>query len=57
MVPYRSGQKCEAWHEVATTPLDEPEARIEVHMAWRKGENSGAVFAFLGSVRKVFKKK
>ena len=41
--------------EVATVPLDEPEARIEVHMAWRKGENSNAVLAFLDSVRRVFK--
>jgi DNA-binding transcriptional LysR family regulator len=42
--------------EVATVPLDEPEARIEVHMAWRKGENSSAVLAFLDSVRRVFKR-
>jgi DNA-binding transcriptional LysR family regulator len=42
--------------EVATVQLDEPEARIEVHMAWRKGENSSAVLAFLDSVRRVFKR-
>jgi DNA-binding transcriptional LysR family regulator len=42
--------------EVATVPLDEPEAKIEVHMAWRKGENSSAVLAFLDSVRRLFKR-
>lgn len=41
--------------EVATVPLDEPEARIEVHMAWRRGENSRAVLAFLDSARRLFK--
>lgn len=41
--------------EVATVPLDEPEAKIQVHMAWRRGENSSAVLAFLDSVRSVFK--
>jgi LysR family transcriptional regulator, benzoate and cis,cis-muconate-responsive activator of ben and cat genes len=35
-------------------PLDEPDATVEVHMAWRKSETSGAVLAFLESVRRVF---
>jgi DNA-binding transcriptional LysR family regulator len=43
--------------EVATIPLDEPGARIEVHMAWRKGESSTTVLAFLDTVRQVFRTK
>lgn len=42
--------------EVATVPLDEPDAKIDVHMAWRKGESSSTVLAFLDTVRKVFKR-
>lgn len=36
-------------------PLDEPSARIDVHMAWRKDEKSRAVFEFLDSARRVFR--
>lgn len=42
--------------EVAAIPLDEPDARIEVHMAWRKGESSPAVLTFLDSVRRELKR-
>lgn len=42
--------------EVAAIPLDEPEAWIEVHMAWRKEETSPAVLAFLDSARSVLKR-
>lgn len=38
----------------AAVPLEEPEAKLEVHMAWRKNEMSAAVLAFLDSVRRVF---
>jgi DNA-binding transcriptional LysR family regulator len=41
--------------EVAAVRLDEPEARIEVHMAWRKDESSRAVLAFLDSARSVLR--
>ena len=41
--------------EVAAIPLDEPDAGIEVHMAWRKGETSAAVLAFIDSARSVLK--
>jgi DNA-binding transcriptional LysR family regulator len=41
--------------ELASTRLDEPDANIEVYCAWRKDEGSTAVFAFLDSVRRVFK--
>ena len=41
--------------ELAWVRLNEPEAKIEVYVAWRKGEESPAVLAFLGSVRRVFR--
>jgi DNA-binding transcriptional LysR family regulator len=48
--PARTALGCAA----AAVPLDEPDAKVEVHMAWRKSENSRAVLAFLESVRRVF---
>jgi LysR family transcriptional regulator, benzoate and cis,cis-muconate-responsive activator of ben and cat genes len=39
---------------VVALPLDEPDAKIEVHAAWRKNEKSPVVLAFLNSVRSVF---
>jgi DNA-binding transcriptional LysR family regulator len=41
--------------ELASVPLNETEARIEVYMAWRREEESTAVRAFLDSVRRVFR--
>lgn len=38
----------------AAVPLEESDAKVEVHMAWRRGESSGAVLAFLDSVRRAF---
>ncbi|HEX4076687.1 MAG TPA: LysR substrate-binding domain-containing protein [Candidatus Acidoferrales bacterium] len=43
-----------AGSEVVAIPFDEPDARVEVHAAWRKEEKSPAVLAFLDSVRRVF---
>jgi DNA-binding transcriptional LysR family regulator len=43
-----------AGSEVVAIPFDEPDARVEVHAAWRKDERSPAVLAFLDSVRRVF---
>jgi len=40
--------------EVVAIPFDEPDAKVEVHAAWRKIERSPAVLAFLDSVRRVF---
>jgi DNA-binding transcriptional LysR family regulator len=40
--------------ELIAIPLDEAEAKIEVYMAWRKDEESAAVFSFLDSVRRIF---
>jgi DNA-binding transcriptional LysR family regulator len=41
--------------ELASVPLNEAEAKIEVYMAWRRDEESTAVRAFLDSVRRVFR--
>jgi DNA-binding transcriptional LysR family regulator len=40
--------------EVVSVPLDEPDAKIAVHAAWRKCEKSVAVFAFLNTARRVY---
>lgn len=39
---------------LAAVPLDEPDAALQVEVAWRKGEASPAVRQFLESVREVF---
>lgn len=41
--------------ELALAELDEPDAKIEVYIAWRKDETCPAVLAFLDSVRRVFR--
>jgi DNA-binding transcriptional LysR family regulator len=41
--------------ELASVRLDEPEAKIEVYVAWRKDEESTVTLAFLDSVRRVFR--
>ncbi|HVO82168.1 MAG TPA: LysR substrate-binding domain-containing protein [Terriglobales bacterium] len=41
--------------DLAWVRLDEPEAKIEVYAAWRKGEEAPAVLTFLDSVRRIFK--
>jgi DNA-binding transcriptional LysR family regulator len=43
-----------AGSEVVAIPFDEPDAKVEVHVAWRRSERSPAVLAFLDSVRRVF---
>jgi DNA-binding transcriptional LysR family regulator len=40
--------------DVIVLPLDEPDAKIEVHVAWRNNERSAVVLSFLDSVRHVF---
>jgi len=40
--------------ELVMADFDEPDAHIEVFMAWRKREESAAVFAFVESVRQYF---
>jgi len=41
--------------ELASVRLNEPEAKIEVYIAWRKSEESEAILDFLESVRRVFR--
>jgi DNA-binding transcriptional LysR family regulator len=41
--------------ELAAVKLNEPEAKIEVYVAWRRSEESTAVMDFLESVRRVFR--
>ena len=41
--------------EIAVVPLDDPGATTEVHMVWRKNENSSAILAFLDTVRCMFR--
>lgn len=39
---------------VAVVPLDEPDAQLDVRLAWRSGETSPVVHQFLQSARSVF---
>ena len=41
--------------EVAVVPLDEPDATLEVRMAWRSGEKNPAVLQLLDSARAAFR--
>jgi DNA-binding transcriptional LysR family regulator len=40
--------------EVVAVPLDQPNAKIDVHVAWRREEKSATVLAFLDSTRRVY---
>jgi DNA-binding transcriptional LysR family regulator len=42
---------------VAVIALNEPDARLDVRIAWRKGDTSRAVREFVGSARAVFPAK
>jgi DNA-binding transcriptional LysR family regulator len=41
--------------ELVSVPLNEPEAKIELYVAWRKNEQSPAVFSFLDTARRVLR--
>jgi DNA-binding transcriptional LysR family regulator len=41
--------------ELASVRLNEPDAKIEVYVAWRKGEESAVILDFLASVRRAFR--
>ncbi len=41
--------------EIVAVPLDEPNAKIDVLMAWRKAEKSSAVLTFLDTCRRIFR--
>jgi len=40
--------------DLAVVQLDEPEATMEVHVAWRKGEQSPHILHFIDTARRVF---
>lgn len=40
---------------IVTVRLDEPNATVAAHLAWRRGETSAVVLAFVESVRRIFK--
>lgn len=42
--------------DLVSVRLNEPEAKIEVYMAWRKNEQSTAIFSFLDSARRVLRR-
>jgi DNA-binding transcriptional LysR family regulator len=42
-------------NDVLMVPLDEPNAKVSAHVAWRKWETSGVVLAFLETVKRVFR--
>ncbi len=44
-----------AGSDVAVVPLDEPEATIPVHVAWRKCEKAAAVLAFVDTARQILR--
>jgi LysR family transcriptional regulator, benzoate and cis,cis-muconate-responsive activator of ben and cat genes len=54
IMPDESSCSPSAGSEVVAIPFDEPDAKVEVHVAWRRAERSPAVLAFLDSVRRVF---
>jgi DNA-binding transcriptional LysR family regulator len=41
--------------DLVSVRLNEPEAKIELYMAWRKNEQSNAVFSFLDTARRVLR--
>lgn len=43
--------------ELVLADLDEPDAHVEVYIAWRKHDRSPAVFDFLDSVRRFFSRR
>jgi len=47
-IPHRS-------RDLVSVRLNEPEAKIELHLAWRKNEKSTAVFSFLDVARRIFR--
>jgi hypothetical protein len=50
-IPFTTPQTASA---VAVVPLSDPDATLDVCVAWRKGETSATVCKFLESVWQVF---
>jgi DNA-binding transcriptional LysR family regulator len=42
--------------DLVSVRLNEPEAKIELYMAWRKEEQSSAVFSFLDTARRLLRR-
>jgi DNA-binding transcriptional LysR family regulator len=42
-------------NEVVLVPLDDPNAKVDAQVAWRRAEMSGVVLAFLQTVRRIFR--
>ncbi len=40
--------------DVVAVPLDEPNAKMDVHVAWRKGEKATTVLALVESARRIY---
>ncbi len=49
------GARADNSHVAVAIPFDDPEARIGLFMAWRKGEKSSSVMALLETARKVLR--
>jgi DNA-binding transcriptional LysR family regulator len=47
--------RCVSGVDLVSVRLNEPEAKIELYMAWRKNERSTAVFSFLDSARRILR--
>jgi DNA-binding transcriptional LysR family regulator len=55
IMPDESAGRPHPGGEVVCVPLDDPNAKIDVCVTWRKNEQSCAVIAFLDSVRRVLR--
>lgn len=53
IVADEAGTRIENANVASAIPIDDPEARIGLHMAWRKSESSSSVLAVLDTARKV----
>ncbi|MGA8274580.1 MAG: LysR substrate-binding domain-containing protein [Candidatus Sulfotelmatobacter sp.] len=42
--------------DLVSVRLNEPEAKVELYLAWRKNEQSSAVFSFLDTARRIFRR-
>jgi DNA-binding transcriptional LysR family regulator len=55
ILPDEAASRPVSGSETAAVPLDEPNAKIDVYMAWRKNEKSPAVFAFIEAARRILR--
>jgi DNA-binding transcriptional LysR family regulator len=57
IIPDEAARRPHPGGDVTAIPLDEPSAKIDVCVAWRRNENSSAVLTFLDSVRRVLRSR